>query len=244
MPNFSPASIELKTSVVKAPANGVISSREYNALQLEILNDLSEITTFLNEQLMPLLSALPSGAADGLHGGAIYADISAATSLFVDSAGNRYTVSEVLAALSSLQTALGRRMDEIAGRLTALTSRLALDDTNDLRVSLQGVQDSYQGVSSLVSRLAADVSLSLLLSGKSRAVLVDLPAAAAGPVDVAVSFTPSFTENYAVCASIDGTSGITVSEITRVSDGSGVIVTVVYDGTNPSGSLNVIARAL
>ena len=92
MPELNLESIELTTTLRRAPKNGSPSTHDYNASLSEILTDLSNIVTFLNEEIMPICNALPEAAADGLTRSSLYAAAGTDNDFFLNSDGIPLTV--------------------------------------------------------------------------------------------------------------------------------------------------------
>lgn len=244
MDDLTLASVELVASPRPVAKNGATNSSDFNAFQSEVLADLAEIAEFLNEDLLPILQALPSEAADGLDGAALHADRSQDTPLFRDASGTPYTVSQVLTAISGAQSALSLQIAELGGRVLSLQSRLSSTSQNDLRASVQSLQDSYTNVYNKLGAMLGDVSAQAVVLSKIRKAAVQIPAGPAGTSQIEVVFNPAFADNdYVASVSLETTGGLMVQGFTKNPDGAGLTVSVSADGTEPTGTLHVIAQA-
>lgn len=244
MNDLNLSSVELVASPRIVPLNGAPKSADFNAFQKEALKDLSDLATFINEGLLPILNVLPVSAAAGLDGAALYANRSSDNPLFRDAQGNVYTVAEVLSKVSGAQDALAQQLAEVQARIRALQTRLATTTQNDLRASVQSIQDATLTVSRQLTEVLGDVvTQGARLSGMRRMV-VDLEAHFAGTYELDVVFAQALPNNdYAVALTVEG-AGITIASFVKQADGAGLTVSLVYDGTEPTGKLHVLAQTL
>jgi hypothetical protein len=147
MPNLDIQTVELVTSLRVAPANGAPSSAEYNEVMREMLADFSSITSIINDQLLPIVNALPSTAITGLEGKTLYSDSSDSTSLFYDANQARsLTVSESLKLMQAIVNSVNQKITDLSIQVGALQSRLSSTKQNDIALAIQGLSDSINAI--------------------------------------------------------------------------------------------------
>lgn len=245
MQNLNPDSVELVSSPRPVPLNGSPVSADFNLFQTEVLADLAELADFVNESLLPILQGLASTAATGLDGSGLYADRTKDDPLFRDSDGNLETVSGALGALKTQQTSLVQQISDLSARVLSLQTRLSTTSQNDLRATVQSLQNSYTTLYNRISGLLGDVALQGSSLSKIRKMAVDIPAQAAGSHTIDVLFDPSFADNsFVATLGIETAGGLTISGFTKKAAGAGLEVRILADGTNPTGVLHVLANSL
>jgi len=258
--NLDLPTVELTTVVAKVPLNGSPSSSDFNAFQEEVLNDLAEICNLVNEQILPVINALPTAAASGLDGSTAYASRSIDSPLFHDQNGNFYLVSDVLSSLSNAQQSLSASMDSVNAQILALQTRLATTNQNNLQNSVQALQNSVLSIQTTLNSMAASVSSATLAASNFRGLSLPFTALPAGINPVTVLFSPPFADNnYTPTFSIEipvdadtptghGTpatfDAVVVGDFVKLANGSGLTVNLITDTTAPTGILHVLARAL
>lgn len=240
------SSVELVASPRPVPQNGAPNSQDFNAFQNEVLADLADFADLINESLLPMLETLPETAAQGLDGNTIYADRSKNESLFRDAGGNRYTVSEVLSSQSAIQKDLAQQMTDLSARVLALQTRLATTQQNDLRASVQSLQDSYAYLLARMSGMLGDVATQGIELAKTRKIAINInPILVAGNSLVDVTFDPPFVDNtYVVTTALETSGGLTVQNFIKKDAGAGLIVNILADATSPEGVLHILAQAV
>jgi hypothetical protein len=245
MSNLNLSSIELRASTRKVPFGGAPASQDWNAFQEEVLSDLAEIATLINDDLLPALNALPAAAAGGLDGMAIYADRNSDSPLLRDAQGTPYTLTEVIAKVAAAQDTLASQVAEVQARILVLQKRLATTNQSDLRSSVQSLQNSVASLSGKLADMLGDVATyGARLAGMRRLVL-DIGPLVTGNTDLDVVFAPAMSsDNYAVSLAVEGTSSISVVSFVKKENGAGLTVTLLADASSPSGKLHVTAQSL
>jgi len=237
-------SVELTTTLRTAPLNGAPSSKDYNALNKEILQDLSELSSFVNDQLLPVLAALPTEAKAGLEGATLYANSYSTDPLFYDGQSPK-TVADALAYLSGLVGDLHNVVDDAQGRIKALQTRLATTDQNDLRSSMQSMQDTVRGLSVSLSAITGDLA-TLTLDKTGTRNLTQQITLASGVSIFEVTFDSPMPLNnvYSVLVTLDGGPGLSVVDYVRKPNGTGLTVRVSNANADAvEVYLNVYAKA-
>ncbi len=230
MNNLNLSAIELVSTLRKAPQNGAPSSQNYNDSMREILSDLSALTLFLNNKIVPVLNALPETAAEGLQGSTLYAstDDSDNSLFFNTQTGEPLTMADVLTRLYSMYQQTATKMDEITAKVVALQSRLATTSQNDVARVIQGFSNALKTLDNTVLGINQQNSSNSVLIAKQRFIRVgsgEIPAS--GTATVAVTLDPPFqTDNYSVVLSVEDPSGKVVIDKWVKSD----------DGVNPAAT--------
>jgi len=258
--SLSLPSVELTTVIAKVPQSGSPSSSDFNAFQEQVLNDLANIVNLVNEQVLPVLNALPASASTGLDGSNIYASKSVNTPLFQDQNGNLYKVSDVLSLLSNAQQVLNSSMASLSAQVTALQTRLATTNQNNLQNSVQALQGAISSIQGSLNTMAANVSAANLAVANFRGVSIPFTSLPSGINTLNVIFTPAFANNnytptFSVEIPVDadsttyggagtGLDAVIVGTFVKLPNGQGLTVNVTVDATAPTGVLHVMARGL
>ena len=238
--------VELTTTLTTVPKNGAPSSNDFNSFQQQVLADLAEITTLLNEQILPVLNALPSAAAEGLDGSGLYAGRNIDTSVFHDANGNLYLVSDVISTLYNSQQALAAATDNVSAQVLALQTRLATTNQSSLQASMQNLQTIVAAVQSSLSSMAASLSSATIAASNQRGTSIPLTTLAVGTTPITVTLNPAYADNnYTAMVSVESADGaISLQNFHKQAGGVGLIVNVLADSTSPSGTLHIFTRAL
>lgn len=238
-------SVELVTSARPVPKHGAPDSSDFNAFQTEVLADLAELADCINESLLPVLRGLPDTAAEGLDGAALLAGRNNTGPLFRDSNGTLLTVADSLTSLFDLQTLAGQSLADLSARVLSLQSRLSSTSQNDLRASVQALQEAYTVLYNRTSQLLADVAAQRTALSKTRLASIDIEAGPAGTRSVEALFaTPFADNNYVVSLAMETQGGLSASGFAKLDNGAGISVQVLSDATLPTGVLHVTAQAL
>lgn len=247
MANLVLDSLELSTALQTVPKNGAPSSVAYNDFMREVLTDLTVISDFLNENLLPMLAALPLVASGGLHGGAVYANPLSQDAVFYNANSSQpYTVADVFAELAAAQSKLQSSVKEVDSRLTQLQTRLSTNTQTDTTRVIQTFSDRLKAIedqANLVfqSALSAAAKSDLI---KTFRLAIDVGADADYMANVDWP-SPYPDNNYTVSALVeDATGDLSVVNFQFLSNGSGVQVRVRNQNTTQTrtGVLHVIAR--
>lgn len=180
MPTLDLNQIELVASLRTAPLNGARSSGDFNQLQKELLADQAALAGFINSTLVPMLSALPDGAALGLEGATLFADSSDTTQLFYDSiAGKSLTVAESLKVVAGIVTGFQTKIDDVQALVATLRSKLAATDKNDLSIALRNLTNQVSRIDT--DNQAQSVVMSTIQSTFSRTQALRVPSGTVAP---------------------------------------------------------------
>jgi len=121
MATLNQDTLELTTTLRKAPRNGAPISQDYNDSCQEVLVDLSSITSFLNDSLLPILNALPETAAAGLEGKTLLADSADQGPLFRDGQTNQpLTVADCVRQLRAMIAGLETDVNDLTVEVSTL----------------------------------------------------------------------------------------------------------------------------
>jgi hypothetical protein len=210
MPTLDLNQIELVASLRTAPLNGARSSGDFNQLQKELLADQAALAGFINSTLVPMLSALPDGAALGLEGATLFADSSDTTQLFYDSiAGKSLTVAESLKVVAGIVTGFQTKIDDVQALVATLRSKLAATDKNDLSIALRNLTNQVGQMST--SQVAHDAQIEVLQGTFSKTQTVRVASGIVNPnttTIVSIAWpTPMSDTNYTVSLELQDENG-------------------------------------
>src|SRR5208283_82329 len=236
------STIELTSTLREASLNGAPSSQDYNDSQSENLVDLASIVSFINDQLLLILNALPAAASSGLTGETIYSDTSDNTNLFFNSSTQTpLVVADSLRYLQAAITNLSTQVADLGVDVTTLQTRITASSQNDIVQQLSTIQNT---ISTIQSQLYNNINN----TAKSEAVRQATGSIPAGTtVVVAVTWpTPFASNNYTPTANIlgDATNSLEVVGMEySVSAGQGIVVSVLNVGATGSASGTIYAAA-
>jgi hypothetical protein len=166
MPTLAIPTVELVSTLRTAPLNGSPSSQDYNDSAREVLSDLAAITSLLNDTICQLLDALPTTSLStyppiGIEGRTIYADTSDKTALFFNSKtvpGTPLVIADSLRYLQSIVLTIQMTLNNQQIQISALQSRLATTNQNDVAAALQNFAGSLTALTAAISNLQARVT--------------------------------------------------------------------------------------
>lgn len=248
MSNLNVTSVELVTTLRRVPKNGAPSSQEFNDFQQEALADIASIVSLINDQLLPILQALPASAADGLEGRTVLADTEDHTELFFDSvASQSLTVTDVLRKLRSMIQTAETRLTDLGVSLRAVETRLASTNQNDIAQALQDFAASLQQLTIQTNLNSQSISDNSVLINKTQSQRVSTGSIlASSSSDVDIDWPQPFASNaYTVFPSLEDASGdLVIAKWVKKASGIGITVTVQNSGlSDQTGTLHAIARA-
>jgi len=232
-----------------APKNGSCSSQDYNDSSREILRDLLSVTDWINQNLIPVLNALPETAAMGLTGLTMFANPGDTSPLFFNkSTTTSYTVAEVCANLNSTATSVSQKISDLNARVLKMQTLLASTGQTDILASVQSFSDQIKNVQSLVNTIRMTVAGYEARFQQTKGVRVDIvEIAAAGVLEMDISFdVPYPNDNYTVSVGIeDETGGLALTGWKKLPNGRGIHVYIHNGSTSPvdGGILHLIGQA-
>lgn len=248
MPEINIPSIELVSTIRTAPRNGSPSTNDYNDSEREKLADLSALAILINEQILPILNALPASAATGLDGANIYASRDQANALFYATEAQRFlTIAEVLINLYNRLSAGDTKIADIRAQVANLRARLATTDSNDIINSIQAFSEQVRQLTSASNALTQVADVHSTMFAAFRTVRVDTGDILQDEVvEVDVVFDPPMpNNNYTVSLMVESESAsVRVLNFTKNPDGVGLTVRVHNESAvTASGTVHVSVRA-
>lgn len=244
--------VELTSTLRTAPLNGAPSSSDYNSSQRENLVDLASIVDFINNQILPLVNALPATALQplqdpiGIEGRSIWADTSDQGILFFDSlSSNPLTVADSLRVLNGVLTTMGQQLVDLGIEVASLQARLASTNQNDIALALQNLSSSLNQLT--VAQQIQATQISQISSAKivtKRSGSTSVPAGTT--ITIPLVFTAAFNDNlYTVSIGLETSSAnglVSAGSFQRDGGGTGVTVGIVNnDAIDHTVIVNVTA---
>lgn len=250
MPTLGLDTIELVSTLRTAPSKGAPSTDDFNDSQKENLADLTSIVSFINNTLLPLLNALPAEAAvDGIEGRTVLTDSSDRNALFYDSlAAESLTVADSLRLLNGMVETFRTQLEDMGIRVSALQTRLASDNKNDLALALQNLTNTINQVVTTQQAQAALIAANTARLNKLRGKRVSTGAINAGASEiVAVTWTtPMPDNNYTVSYALEDITGmLRIVSFAYQLNGAGINVLIENQdsGVAHTGVVHVTAKA-
>lgn len=236
MADLNLSTVELTSTLRTAPLNGAPSSSDFNEGQRETLVDLATIVSFINNQILPLINALPDTALQppsapvGIEGRTIWSDTSDQTNLFFDSLSSTpLTLAESMRVLNGMITNIRQQLTDVSVEVASLQARLASTNQNDIALALQNLSSALNQVT--VNQQVQNTQITEIQGTKvitARSGTITVPAGT--QTTITVSFATAFADNfYTVDCSLEMASGAAdglVDTAGFVKDGVGVGVTV------------------
>lgn len=241
--------VELVSTLHTAPANGAPSSSDYYDGELEKVTDLAAIATFINDNLLPVLNALPALAATGLMGTAVYSDTTAQDALVYDSlTGDPLTITDSMRVLYGQIQTVQTAVTNISQQVSALQARLSASNQNDVALALQNITSSVAQYASQVTSLANSVSGMQQLIGTMMDASVQTPViAVSSSVTVTINWSVPFADNtYVVTYGLNDNSGqLQITGFSYLAGGVGIQVFVKNNDlvNTHQGYVNAQARS-
>lgn len=227
--------LEVTAQNRSAGKNGAPSSRDFNDTMREILSDLATTVKYMNDEILPVLRALPETASEGLTGETLLVK-SGASGIFKNVTENRsFTVAEMFSNVYALADQQTRKLDEIRSQVIKLTSLLSTTGNTDILKSVQNFSDQIRSLTSTIASVGQNQRTyeAKLSETKNVSLSID-DVSANGFNETEINWPTSFPDNrYTVLVSVeDETDNLVISGWNKLENGIGVRVKVF----NPSGS--------
>jgi hypothetical protein len=255
MPTLNLNSIELVSVVRPVASKGAPSSDDYNDTQKELLIDLAALSSAINESLLALVNALPDTALlpveapVGIQGRTIYTDTSDNNQLFFDALANKnLSIADSLRLLNGMLDTFRGQLEDMGIQVSALQTRLASDNRNDIALALQNLTNTINQVTSSATSLTNRVAIleTAGLASKTKSQRVATTSIGPGATEsFDINWTVAFLDNnYTLSPGVADASGyLQVTGFTLKLAGVGVTIRV--HNTDPSashtGSVHAIA---
>jgi hypothetical protein len=255
MPTLNLNSIELVSVVRPVASKGAPSSDDYNDTQKELLTDLAGLSSLINESLLALVNALPAAALlpveapVGIQGRTIYTDTSDNNQLFFDALANKnLSVADSLRLLNGMLDTFRSQLEDMGIQVSALQTRLASDNRNDIALALQNLTNTINQVVASQNTLAARVTVIETSGIGSRTKTVRTSTGSISPdaietLDILWT-TPFADNNYTASPGVEEAGGfLEVVNFSLIAGGVGVSVRIHNTDLSNShtGSVHVIA---
>src|SRR3954468_4474929 len=146
------STVELTSTLRTAPLNGSPSSSDYNESQRETLVDLAALADFVNNEVIPLVNALPATALEpsdiiGIEGRTVWTDTSDESSLFFDALSSTpLTVADTIRILNGIVSTMSQQLTDLGVEVASLQARLASTNQNDIALALQNLSSALNQV--------------------------------------------------------------------------------------------------
>lgn len=241
--------IDLTTTLRTVPRNGAPSSLDWNDSFREILGDLSVLATFLNEQVQPILQALPTTASAGLDGSSVYANKISEEALFRNPFTNEpYTVADVFTALQKTQSALIATNQDLQAKVNQLQTRFSASSQNDTTRVIQTFADRLNAAELALSEVLASAQASLAKVNRIQHVrLATGTITANATATLTITWPVSYGSNaYTVSLALQqAQSDLTISRFDYINTDGTALQVVVKNNTSQdrSGTVHAIAKA-
>jgi hypothetical protein len=152
--------LELISTLRRAPANGAPSSHDFNDGEQEKLTDLAAFADFVNTLLRPILNALPATALEGLEGRTLLTDTTDQGALFFDALNTEpLTVADSLRLLQGIVNSVSGQVVDLGVEVGQLSAKLSATSQNDFVMTLNTIQSTLNQIQTdqraLEARLAA-----------------------------------------------------------------------------------------
>ncbi|MGI4816334.1 MAG: hypothetical protein ACRYGG_23775 [Janthinobacterium lividum] len=158
MPNLNINTIALVSTLRPAPFKGAPSSEDFNDSQNETLLDLTSISAFVNNVLIPMLQALPDVALTGLEGSSIYGDSTDQTSLFYDSnTSESLSIADGMRQLNATLASNSTAVSNLSIQVGQLQQTLSSTNQNDIATSLQNLTNSVTTLTNAQTTTDAEI---------------------------------------------------------------------------------------
>lgn len=254
MANLDLSTVELTSTLRTAPLNGAPSSSDYNAGQRETLVDLSTLSDFINNQLLPLINALPASALlpdnapVGMEGRTIWADTSDQSNLFFDSlASVPLSIADAMRVLNGMVSTMSQELVDIGVEVASLQARLASTNQNDIALALQNLSSALNQVS--VNQQTQNVTITQIQGASivvKRSSSTNVPSGTS--VNVPITFDVAFDDDfYTATLGLEVPSGpqglVYIGGFQRVATGAGMSIAVTnHDSSDHSVIVHVMAQ--
>lgn len=166
MANLNLNTLELVSTLNTVPLNGSPSSASYNETNRDTLVDLSVLSGFINNTVIPLLNALPSAALlpsnapVGLEGRTIIADSSDQGSVFFNTlTSSPLSVADALRVVNGIINTNQQTLTDLGVEVASLQARLASTNQNDISLALQNLSASLNQISTSQNTQNSQISV-------------------------------------------------------------------------------------
>lgn len=245
--------VELTSTLRTAPLNGSPSSSDYNDSQRENLVDLTSVVDFINNQLLPLINALPATALQpvqspvGIEGRTIWTDTSDQSTVFFNSLSSTpLTVADSLRVISGILTTMNQQLIDQGVEVASLQARLASTNQNDIALALQNLSSALNQVS--VNQQIQNTQITQIIGVKvvsKRSAVTTVPAGTV--LNVSLTYDIAFNDDfYTAMVSVQMNSGsadglVDAAGFIKTGGGTGITVGVI---NNDSIDRDVIVHVM
>jgi hypothetical protein len=254
MADLNISTIELTSTLRTAPLNGAPSSSDYNESQRETLVDLSTISLFINNLLLPLINALPASALQpnldptGIEGRTIWTDTSDQGNLFFDSLSSiPLTIADTIRVINGIITTMNQELIDQGIEVASLQARLASTNQNDISLALQNLSSALNQLTVNQQIQAAQLlQIQVAKVTTIRGSVVTVPAGTT--VSSSLSFASAYPDNfYTATISLETPGGadglVSVGGFRKVGVGAGITVSIINnDVIDQNVIVHVIAQ--
>jgi hypothetical protein len=246
--------VELVSTLRTVPSNGAPSSDDFNDSMKEFLADLSALSSIINDSFLSLVNALPDtallpiDAPVGLEGRTLYSDTSDQNQLFYDSlAARNLTVADSLRLLNGMLETYRTKLEDMGVQVTALQTRLASDNRNDIALALQNLTNTINQVTTTQSTQGTTMATLNDRLNKLRSKRVSSGSIPAGSQSVVlVNWTLAYADNNYTVTSLameEATGDLKILSFTYQLGGIGLSVLVENIGaTALTGVIHAAAK--
>jgi hypothetical protein len=244
---LSLSSLELTSTLYEAPYGGAPSSQDYNDAWEEVLVDLSTITGFINDTLLPILNALPAAAANGLTGATITTDPSDQSSLFFNAQANTsLVIGDSLRVLLAQVNNLGTQLADLGVEITTLQTQLGNTNQNGLVQTIQSLSQTLNAISQSLSQQIVNITANTTRLSKIQAMRVSGVTVTAGnTVSTNITWNAAYPNNSytPVVTILGGTNSLSVTTAYSSTAGVGLVVAIT-NGGGSSVTVTICALAI
>jgi hypothetical protein len=240
--------LTLTSTLMEAPYNGAPSSQDYNDAWQEALVDLSTITGFINDTLIPILNALPATAANGLTGATTISDPSDQSALFFNAQSNQsLVVSDSMRVLLGQLNTLNTQLTDLGVQVTALQTQVGTTNQNGVIQTLQGLSQTVSTISTTLAQLGLTVTAQGVTLSKFQVMRVNT-----GPISPGHSATISLvwnspypTNSYTpIVTLLDSTGELYITSVSYSSSVGVGLTIIVTNGSDVPGAVTGTLCAL
>lgn len=249
MSNLNLETIELTSTLREAPLNGAPSSQDYNDSQSENLVDLASIVSFINDQLLIILNALPAAAGGGLTGKTLYSDITDQTGLFFNSNTQApLTIADSLRYILAAVNNLATQMTNLGVDVTTLQTRITASSQNDIVQQLNNLSTTISQVQSALNATTVAVGADTTMLAKFQTLRIDTESIpGTSQVTIEVTWPTPYPSNaYTPSVTILDASGMLLTNgiVYSSTPGEGLVINVYNtDTVDRAGTLCITAKA-
>ena len=251
--NLNLSTVELTSTLLTAPLNGAPSSSDYNESQRNTLVDLTAVVDFINNELLPLVNALPAGALlptidpVGIEGRTINTSTADQSALFFDSLSSTpLTIYQSLQLLNGIITTMNQQLIDQGVEVASLQAQLSSTNQNDVALALQNLSASLNQLT--VNQQIQNTQITEIIGAKIVTVRSSPTSCSSGTTtNITVDFPTAYNDDfYTANVSLevpDGANGLVATGgFQKISPGIGLVVSVVnYDAAAHNVIVHVMA---